>query len=297
MRATHTPCAVVIIVPRRPQVNRRCDEQIAYRVRRKIGPTRENQRGQTGYVRRGKRSARTRRIAIIETCAENTDTRRNQIERRARAAKARQAIGVIYRTYGNRIVIARGIPQLIARITRRGDEHNALSVCVLDYIAQNKSALRPPQAHINDMRAIFRGIENSRSNIVFFEKTNTSKPSQPRSQCHNLCIGCNTDNTSIVIHRSCNNTSNARTVRRFILRIVVAPEIIAHSRHPGRMGKIPPPYIVDIPIPIVINARHAVYFCCVVPDIIAQVFVVVIDARINDRDNDLFSNGTEILLQ
>ena len=63
------------------------------------------------------------------------------------------------------------------------------------------------------------------------------------------------------------------------------------------MGKIPTPYIVDIPIPIVVNARCTVYFCGIVPDIVAQVFVVILDARINDRDNYLFSNGTEVLLQ
>ena len=63
------------------------------------------------------------------------------------------------------------------------------------------------------------------------------------------------------------------------------------------MGKIPASYIVNIPISIVINASLAVHFCGIVPDIVAQVFVIIIDAGINDRDNDLLSNGTEILLQ
>ena len=168
---------------------------------------------------------------------------------------------------------------------------------VLDYIAQDKCALRPPQTHINDMRAIFHGIENSRSNVIFFEKANASKPPQTRPQCHNLCIGRNASNTAIIIRRSCNNTGNARTVRRFILRIIIPHKVIAHPRQIGRMGEIPTPYIVDIPISIVINARRTAYFCGIVPDIVAQVFVVIIDTRINDRDNDLFLNGTEILLQ
>ena len=63
------------------------------------------------------------------------------------------------------------------------------------------------------------------------------------------------------------------------------------------MGEIPTPYIVDIPISIVINARRAAYFCGIVPDIVAQVFVVIIDAGIYDGDNDLFLNGTKGLLQ
>ena len=297
LRATHAPRAIVIVVPWQPQVNCRCDEQIAHRMGRKIGPARENQRGQTRYVRRGKRSARTGGIAIIEACAENTDTRRNQIERRARAAKTRQTVGMAYRTHSNRIVIARGIPQLIARVPRRGDEHNALSVRVLDYVAQDKSAFRSPQTHINNMRAILHGIENSRSDIIFFEKANAAKPSQPRPQCHNLCIRRNASNTSVIIRRRCNNARNARTVRRFILRIIVAIEIIPHPWQIGCMGKVPTPYIIDIPIPVVINPSRSVHFCSIVPDIVAQVFVVIIDAGINDRDNDLFLNGTEALLQ
>ena len=147
------------------------------------------------------------------------------------------------------------------------------------------------------MRAIFYGIENGRSDIIFFEKANATKPSQTCPQCHNLCIGRNTGNSPIVIRSGSNNASNARPVRRFILRIVVAIEIIAHPRQVGRMGEIPTSYIVDISISIVINARRAACFCGIVPDIVSQVFVVIIDARINDCDNDLFSNGTEILLQ
>ena len=166
-------------------------------------------------------------------------------------------------------MIARGIPQLVAGVTRRGNEHNALSVRVLDYVAQDKSALRSPQTHINDMRAIFYGIENGRSDIIFFEKANATKPSQTRSQCHKLCIGRNTGNSPIVIRSGSNNASNARPVRRFILRIVVAIEIIAHPRQVGRMGEIPTSYIVDISISIVINARRAACFCGIVPDIVS----------------------------
>ena len=290
--STHAPAAVIIVVPRCPQINCRRNEQAAHRLRRQIGPPRENQRGQTGDVRRRKRRTRAHRIAVVEPRTKNTHAWRHQIKRCPPAAKIRPIVGMISRANGNRMVIARGIPHLTARISRRRHEHNALRVRVLDRIAQEKRALRPSPAHIDHMRAIFYGIENSRCEIVFLQKTTALKPAQPRPQCHDLCIGRNPDNSPIVISHRSNNARGVCPVRRFIARIIVADEIIAQTRHTGRVRKIPAPHIVDIPIVIVVNPLCATHFCGIVPDIIAQILVIIIHARIDNRHNNLFFHGT-----
>ena len=209
----------------------------------------------------------------------------------------RQIILVVCRAYGEGRVMRRGIGQGASRVARSRDEHNTHRVGVLQDVAQDKGALRPAPTHVDHLRAVFHGVENRRGEIVFFQKNAAnSEPVQASAQGHELRVRRDARDTHIVICRGRDNARDVCSVRGFIAGVVVPIEVIAPARHARCMGKIPSSDVVDVPVVVVVNPLCAAQFCVIVPNIIAEVFVVVIYARVDDCDDDLFFYRAEGLV-
>ena len=290
---------MAIVIPRFLEVNSRRDEQPADGLGRKFGPPREDEGGQTGNMGRGKRGARGRAILVVEGRSEHAEARRDEIERGPSVAERCQIILVVCRAYGEGRVMRRGIGQGARRVARRGDEHNAHRVRVVEDVAQDECALLPAPTHVDHMRAVFHGVENRRGEIVFFQKTTAAAfdPVQASAQGHELRVRRDARDTHLVICRGCDNARDACSVRGFIAGVVVPVEVIARARHARCMGKIPSSDVVDVPVVVVVNPLCAAQFCVIVPNIIAEVFVVVIYAGVDDCDDDLFFYRAEGLVQ
>ena len=78
---------------------------------------------------------------------------------------------------------------------------------------------------------------------------------------------------------------------RFILRIVISVKVVAKSRQVRGMGKIPTANVVNISIAVVIDAFCSVGFSCILPDVVAEIFVGIVNTRVNDGDDDLLLAG------
>ena len=246
---------------------------------------------------RGKRGAIVRAILVVGKRSEHADARRDEIERGPSVAKImRQTILVVCRAYGEGRMMRRGIGQGARRVARRGDEHNAHRVRVVEDVAQDECALRPAPTHVDHMRAVFHGVENRRGEIVFFQKTIAADPVQASAQGHELRVRRDARDTHLVICRGCDNARDACSVRGFIAGVIVPVEVIARARHARCMGKIPSSDVVDVPVVVVVNPLCAAQFCVIVPNIIAEVFVVVIYAGVDDCDDDLFFHRAEGLV-
>ena len=136
-----------------------------------------------------------------------------------------------------------------------------------------------------DYRTIVTTVGNCACSIV---GTTTLTSVTHRCATHNqhtaiiLRATCDTRNTlAVVVHRS-NRTSHVRTV--VSTRICCG---VLHSIETLVRVEVETENIVGVTILVIINAVRTVQLCKVIPDVVSQILVVIVNYTIDNRNNNL----------
>ena len=156
---------------------------------------------------------------------------------------------------------------------------------VINRILNDEGYLLASPTHINHAGTVISGVNDSGGGVIVLH-ARTAAEGEPGANCHERAMPRHTGDADAVIRHRTGDTGDMCAVSGLIDRFIVAFNEIAFSLHIRRVGEIPAMHIVNVTVAVVVKAvvRH---LAGVHPRLRRQIVVPIIDARIDDGDDDV----------
>ena len=155
----------------------------------------------------------------------------------------------------------------------------------VDGIFQHKRPFGCTPAEVQDLRPVVDRVEDAGGEVVFLQERPALGESKTRSDWHYEAVR-DAGDADPVVGDGPYDAGYLRAVARLVERVVVRVDVIPFSGESGRIGEVPPTDVVDVAVSVVVDVREARGFSLIDPDIVSQVLVGVVDAGVDNADDD-----------
>ncbi len=174
-----------------------------------------------------------------------------------------------------------------ALISGSRHQYATFVVGIIYSIADDKSVVFIPPAHVDNLRAVVSRINDSRRHVIVLQETPTRKGGKTSPERHHFAIPGYSSYSNAIIHSSAGCTSNVRPVSALVHWVNVSILIISASWQSRGISEIPAPYVINISVLVIVNmvVGNLVF---VYPDFGLQILMVVINPTVHNGNDYLW---------